>query len=321
MRHFWLVPSLFVLGSVSLFASVDRDLLAMVPADARIVTSIDVLQARSSDFGQYLLNKSQNDNKDFADFVQQTGFDPRRDLQNLIFESSGPGAAGAQSRFAILARGNFDSDRIIAMAKTKGATVQTYQGVELLLPNGDRQTTAVAFPDPGIAIMADLATVHRILANRAVPSTLDPALQQKIDQVGNNDAWFVSLAGGSFLSHHVDREKNGPPPQATQALQSILSSSGGVRFGNTVDLTVDATARSPQDATSLEDVIRFFTSMLQMQRQKDPRAAILASALDNMNLTTQGSSVHLAISVPEKSMEQLAELGPMASHHRAHPSR
>jgi hypothetical protein len=317
LRRYSLTLWLLVVGSTSLFASVDNGLLSMVPGDARIVTSIDVLQARSSDFGQYLLSKSQNENPDFADFVQQTGFDPRRDLQTLIFESTGP-SGGAQSRFAILARGNFDPDRIMNAAKAKGATVQSYRGVELLVPheNRDGHTTALAFPDVGVAIMADLNTMHQILANRATPSVLDPALQQKIDQVGSNDAWFVSLTGGNFLRHNVAPEKNAPPAQAMQALQSILASSGGVRFGSTVDLTIDATARSPQDATSLEDVVRFFASMLQMQRQKDPRAAILASALDNMTLAVHDSNLLLTVSIPEKSMEQLADLGP--ANHRAH---
>lgn len=316
MRPFLLISSLFILGSASLFASMDSGLLSMVPPDAKVVSSIDIMQARSSEFGQYLLNRTQNDDHDFSDFVQQTGFDPRRDLQDVVFESSGPSAVGGQSRFAILARGTFDSDRILAAAKLKGAAIQTYQGVELLLPHGDRQSTAVAFPDPGVAIMADVTTMHQILANRAIPSVLDAALQQKIDQVANsNDAWFVSLTVPSFLDHHVAGERNGPPAQAMQALKSVLASSGGVRFGNTVDLTIDAMARSPQDATSLEDVVRFLSSMLQMQRQKDPRAAILANTLDNMNLTTQGNTLHLALSIPEKSMEQLAELGP-ANHPR-----
>jgi hypothetical protein len=315
-RYFLLIPLLFVLGPASLFASMDSGLLSMVPPDAKVVTSIDVMRARSSEFGQYILNKTQNDNHDFADFVRQTGFDPRTDLQSIVFESSGPATDGSQSRFAILARGNFDADRILELAKTKRAAVQTYQGVKLLFPDGDesQRASAVAFPDPGIAIVADLATIHQILANRSIPSQLDPALQQKIEQVANgNDAWFVSLTGGGFLRHHAAGEKNGPPAQAMQALQSIVTSSGGIRFGNTVDLTIDATARSAQDATSLQDVVRFLGSMLQMQRQNDPRAAILASALDNMSLAVQGNNVHLAVSIPEKSMEQLAALGP-ASH-------
>lgn len=288
----------------------------MVPANARVVSSLDVFQARSSDFGQYLLSKSQNDDPDLADFVAQTGFDPRRDLQSLVFESSGPSNGAAQSQFAILARGNFDPDRIVQAAKANGGAVQKYQGTVLLLPHGnrDRQETAVAFPDVGVAIMADLTTMHQILGNRATPSVLDPELQKRIDQIGDNDAWFVSLNGGAFLRHGFTGEKSGPPAQASQALQSILAASGGIRFGNTVGLTIDATARSPQDAISLEDVVRFLASMLQMERQKDPRAAILASALNSMSLATQGNMLHLSISIPEKSMEQLAELGP-SNHH------
>jgi hypothetical protein len=289
----------------------------MVPADARIVSSIDITQARSSDFGQYLLNRTQNEDHDFAEFVQETGFDPRRDLQSLIFESSGPPAERGQSRFAILARGNFDAERITATAKAKGGTVGMYQGVALLFPQANREKTVVAFPDVGLAIMADIATMHRILDNRANPATLDSTLQQRIDQVAsNNDAWFVSLVGGSFFNHHASRDAKQPPPaaQAQQALQSVLASSGGVRFGSTVDLTLDAVARSPQDATSLADVVHFLASTLQMERTKDPRAGILASALDNMSLTTDGNNMHLAVSIPEKSMEQLAELGPKPGH-------
>ncbi len=313
MRSFVLVPVLLALGSASLFASVDRGLLAMVPADAKIVSSIDVTQARNSDFGQYLLSRTQNDNHDFADFVEQTGFDPRRDLQSLIFESPGTAADRAQSRFAILARGTFDEDRIRSTAQAKGGTIESYNGIKLLLPPGDGHKIAIAFPEAGVAVMADLGTMHEILGNRANPIVLDSRLGQLIDQVAdNNDAWFVSLIGGQFLHGNFNRTAKQPPQaaQAAQALQSILESSGGIRFGSTVDVTVDAVARSPQDATSVADVVRFLASTLQMQREKDPRAAILASALDTMNLTTNSDKVHLSIAIPEKSMEQLAELGP-----------
>jgi hypothetical protein len=33
-----------------------------------------------------------------------------------------------------------------------------------------------------------------------------------------------------------------------------------------------------------------------------------------MSLTTDGNNMHLAVSIPEKSMEQLAELGPKPGH-------
>jgi hypothetical protein len=51
-----------------------------------------------------------------------------------------------------------------------------------------------------------------------------------------------------------------------------------------------------------------------MQRQQDPRAGIVASAMDNMQLTTNGPSVHIAFSMSEKNLEQIADMRPAEKH-------
>ena len=122
---------------------------------------------------------------------------------------------------------------------------------------------------------------------------------------------FVSLVGGGFLADHA--AQNGAPP--AKALQGVVQASGGVKLGALIETTVDATTRSPQDATSLTDVIRFMASMVQMQRQNDPRANVLATALDGMTLEASGPAVHFAMSIPEKSLEELADAGPSVSVH------
>jgi hypothetical protein len=245
--------------------------------------------------------------------MQETGFDPRRDLQDVLFASLGSSGPDAPSRFVILARGNFDPARLEAAAKAKGATLQSYQGVDVVV-NGShgRQQSGFAFPEVGVAVMADLTTLHQIIGNLATPTTLDPGMAQLIGQVGpNHDAWFVSMVPGFQFAKHlaVQNDQYHSMPQA-RALEGVQESSGGVRFGDTVELSLDAVARSPQDATALADVIRLLASTVQMQRQSDARAGILAGALDNMTLTASGDDLHVAISLPEKSLEQLASLGP-----------
>lgn len=86
-----------------------------------------------------------------------------------------------------------------------------------------------------------------------------------------------------------------------------------MKFGATIDVTVDATARSEKDAQSISDVIRFGASMVQMQRENNAKAGILANALDGMTLQNTGTAVHLAVSLPEKSLEQLADAA--GTHH------
>ncbi len=317
MRQLLALSVLAAAAGTSAFASVDTALLNLVPPDTKVVGFVDVAQARNSQFGQFFLNRIDHEDEHFRQFVTETGFDPRRDLQDFLVAATTTGSS-SDSRFAILARGVFNPARIEAASKSRGGVIQSYQGVELIVSKQERQSTAVAFLDPKTAVMADVATLKTIIANRGTATTLDPALSGEIDRVAaENDAWFVSTSSGVDLAARVDSELKEHLNQ-THALQSILEASGGIRFGSSVTVSLDAKTRSPQDATSLADVARFLTSMLQTQRQNDPRAAIIASALDKMVLDTNGNSMHLSFSISEKNLEQLAELGP--EQHRALPA-
>jgi hypothetical protein len=55
--------------------------------------------------------------------------------------------------------------------------------------------------------------------------------------------------------------------------------------------------------------LRFGASMVQMQRQNDPRAAIVASAVDKMSITNSGPTLHATFSLTEKELEELVGAG------------
>jgi hypothetical protein len=309
MRYIYPLCALLFAASFSAPAAVDSSLLALAPPGVKIIGAIDIGRARNSPFGQFLLSHMKTDDVHYQEFVGQTGFDPRRDLQSIVVASTASGMDQASARFAILARGNFDQNHIRAAALAKASAVVSYQGVELMVSQSGRQQTGFAFLDDGVAVMADLATLREIIANRGTPSVLDAPLQQQISNVGNYDAWWASETSGSFIADQLSQQTKQPMRQA-QALQSIVGASGGILFGDPVQFSFDVTTRSPKDAASLADVIRFVASMAQMQRQNDARADVLASALDNMTLAANGDSLHLAISMPEKNLEQLAEGAP-----------
>jgi hypothetical protein len=312
MRRLLSLSILAGFGSLCSWAGVDTGLLSLVPSDAYAIASIDVTRSRDSEFGQYLLARQQMGNQGFQRMIAQTGFDPRRDLQHLLLASVRQANDGRHSNFAVIARGTFDENRIAAAATAKGATAQNYQGARVFVNTADAHPMAFAFLDTGVAAMADLPVLKQIIANRASPAALNSDLQSRIESIGSkNDAWFVSLDHAGALAQHIFEEAG---PQA-QAMQAVTQSSGGIRFGETVQASFQASTRSPQDANALADVIRFLASMVRMQ-QDDPRAAILAPALDSMALSTAGNTVQFSLSIPEKSLEQLAELRPRHSRMR-----
>ncbi len=309
MQRFLLFPAIFLLGTVAVYASVDNDLLALVPASAQTVGGIDVTRAQGSAFGQFTLNRLDQNDENFSQFIDQTGFDPRRDLQQVMFASSGLPTAKGPGNFVVLARGVFDISRIKSTAKAKGSTERMYHAWDLILnKNAGHHASALVFPQADVALFGEVGTIEQILDNSTSPSSLDPGVQKQIAAVGpNNDAWFVSVSGANWFVGNLNGDNES---SAQKALQSVLQSSGGIRFGSTVDISLDSVTRSPQDATSLADVVRLGASMFQMQRQKDQRAAILAGALDKMTLQATGSQVHLAFSLPEKDLERLSAVGP-----------
>ena len=317
MQHFLAVPVLLGFTAAAALASADSTLLSLVPANATLVSSINVQQAWSSPFGQYLVSQMNTNAGNFNNITQQTGFDPRRDLQTVVFASIGQPVSKAQASFVVIARGTFPSQWIQKQILSENGSVQTIGGVDVYVRTEHAQSTAFATPDIGLAVFGDLASVQQVIANRANPSVLDPSLQALISKISaNNDAWFASVLPGSFLTQHVNAATNQQLKPQAQALQSVHQAAGGVQFGDPVQLTFDAVTRSPQDAVSLSDVVRFMASFIQMQRQNEPHAQVLASALDNMTLNTSGNDFHASVSIPEKSLEQLADLAPKGQVHR-----
>jgi hypothetical protein len=309
------IVSLLVAGLVSAasaFSAVDAGLLALVPPDAQLVSGVHVSQSRVSPFGQFVISQFKTEPGELQDLVNQTGFDPGKDVSEVLMAFNGMPKEGSG---LMLARGNFDLDKIRAAAVAKGATVESYLGTDLIIGGGTGLRVrggAVAILSRSLAVAGDRESVKYAIAhaNMAQTPALNPALAAKINAISASaDAWFVSFVPGSTVLpdvlHSGSPSPSGGNAQAA-AIQSILQSSGSVRFGDQISLSFQAETRSDKDATSLADVVRFVSSLIQMRRDSDPHLTTLASAFDNMQLSTSGNTMSLALSIPEKDFEELA---------------
>jgi hypothetical protein len=304
-------------SAASAFSAVDAGLLALVPPDSQLVSGVHVTQSRVSPFGQFIISQFQTEHSDLQDLVKQTGFDPGKDVTEVLLTFNGKPKDGGG---LVLARGNFDPDRIKTAAVAKGATVESYLGTDLIIGGGvagghavapNKQNAVVALLSRSLAVAGDRDSVKYAIAhaNMAQPQGLNPALLAKVNAISASaDAWFVSFVPGSTVLPevmHTPAAGSSGNAQAA-AIQSIVQSSGSIQFGDQIALSFQAETRSDKDATSLADVVRFVSSLIQMRRDSDPHFTTLANALDNMQLTTSGNKLSLALSIPEKDFEQFA---------------
>lgn len=292
------VAAVFVFLSAALYAA-DPQLMGLVMPEAKLVGGINVVEAKSTPFGQFILNRMGVGDKGFEELITATGFDPRRDLTEIVLASTGePGS----SRGVLLARGAFDVTRIAALMRGAGKTPEIYKGVEII--GGKQEAHVLAFLDGGTAVAGDMESVKAAIDRRARPTRLDAAVTHKIDELSaSQHIWGITTAPLANFSLQAPDPKVGGILEG-DLFKTIDRASAGLRFGETVQLNAEAAARTEKDAAALADALKFLANLAGMQSQKN-RSMNLSGLLASMKLTSESNLVKLALEMPETDFENL----------------
>lgn len=292
---------LFAFAATCLSAlAADQALLTMLPGDAMFIAGINAEQIRTSRFGQFLLDQLKSEEQNMEKFVSMTGFDPRRDLQELVVASND---ARGRGKAIVIARGRFDPGRISQFARTSGATSSFYKGVEVLAGNDKtgKNNGLLAILDNSTAIAGEQDAVKAAIDRRALSSAALKAetLAKINDLSGRYDAWMVSAS--------LERLADDVRPEVGQTMHGNLmaamqSVTGGVRFGANIELMAEAVMRSDKDAQAMVDVVKFLAGMMQLNSE-DKKAAEFAKLLDKMDLKASGNQFRLTMTLPEDVIE------------------
>lgn len=286
--------------------AVDPQLLGLVMPDAKVLAGVNVVSAKNSPFGQYVLSQMAPNNQELQRMAALTGFDPRQDLIELLAASNA--APGAHAGLA-LATGTFNTSAIMAAATMAGATTQTYKGVNIIIDPNAKVPSGIAFLGSTIAIAGDLTDVKAALDRQSAPSKIDSGLAGTAGTLSaSQDAWVVSIVGPPTVGIGVMKgapTAPGVPAGAlpATALQEIVSGNAGVKFGANVVVTAQAQADNAQDATNLAGMLQLLANMAQLQADKNPQAAALAK---NLTVSSTGVNVNVAFTLPEDQLQQLA---------------
>jgi hypothetical protein len=91
-------------------------------------------------------------------------------------------------------------------------------------------------------------------------------------------------------------------------VKNIQASSGGVKFGATIELTGEAVADTAQNATALADVVKMIAGLMSMSAAQNTEIGAAAKLLQNIAVTTTGATVNISASVSEEQVEELIKL-------------
>ncbi|MGE5646871.1 MAG: hypothetical protein ACM336_13880 [Acidobacteriota bacterium] len=284
----------------------DRELLKVIMPDARVVSGVNVAEAKKTPFGRFALARfSDSQDQGFDEFVKASGFDPRYNLDEIVIAS--PAAAGSDRKL-IAARGTFAPARIIELARNAGAEIANFQGVEVISnaravsssPHG--VPAAVAFLSESIAVAGDEESVRGAIARRQNGAGPGQDLAARVDAVSAaSHAWFVSNVPVAELAQGLP-DSNVSGALKGDALRSIRQASGGAVFGDPVRFSAEVITATAEDAANLADVVRFLSGIVQTSGPGGRQP--LAAGLD---LKAEGTLLKLGLSLPEAQLESLIE--------------
>jgi hypothetical protein len=300
--------------------AVDTNLLNLVMPDATVLAGVNVDQARTSVFGQFVLSQIQS--TDIQKLAAATGFNPTQDVQEVL---AATGAVGSKTGL-VLARGTFDAGKIAQAAAAKGGTTTEQYGTPpktFLIIEDQKQTHGVVILSPSMAAAGDVASVKGAIDRLTTPSTLPANVVTQVNYwstVLAEDAWVISTVPPGSLHPSAGTPSIpgvGPGAAANTALQTIQAAAGGVKFGDKVVVTAQATSDNAHDADTLVQTVKLLAAVAQLQAQNNAALQTLAQSLQVSN---SGNVVTISFSMPQKDLQGILTQ-PHTDHHPARVQR
>jgi len=285
-----LTATLITAFSGSLSAA-DPQLLNLVMPDAKVLAGVNVQQAKGTQFGQWVLNQMQTQDAQLQQLVTLTGFDPRRDVNELLVASDG--TPGSKTGLA-LAKGAFNVAMITAAATVAGVVTEAYGGFTIL-EDPKKQMAGMAFLDGTTVVAGDIASVKGAIDRLKTPQPLPAAVTVKVNQwSASEDAWGITTVPPASLAPPAKAGAANNPIQT--AGQNVQAAAGGVKFGALVVFSGEAQCDTAQNATTLGDMVKLLINLAQMQTGQNANAAAL---IKSVTVTASGNVVTISASLPE----------------------
>src|SRR5262249_49554345 len=143
------------------------DAVSYLPANSQAVFGMNVAKFVASPvYAKFEEKHGEQMARDLADFIAQTGVDPRRDVHYVVAAGAGPDRPKA----AVIAGGQFNTAAITSFIHSKTNPIRIeYQGATVLMveePNSAVQK-GVAFLSDGEIAAGDLESLKAVLDVRA----------------------------------------------------------------------------------------------------------------------------------------------------------
>jgi hypothetical protein len=289
---------------------VDNVLMRLIPADSVSLFGARMDQLKGTPLYQKVVIQQKLDSLD--EFAMTTGFDPRRDVRDLLVASSAKTKSGV-----LLARGSFHISSE-AMAKANGVRKLSYRGYTIW--TNAAQDAGFCILDPSLAIAGPIASMHDALDQyKAGDAKATAMLIGKAQTVPMQyQLWAVSLGGADFLANNMPDSGNAANFQ--KIFRSLENTFFEADLSHGLITTAQGNCRTAADAKNLADAVKGLVGFGRLS-VPDNQPELLR-IWDNIQVERQDRNIKISANIPQELIDRLVQLfGPPSGAKGPNPRR
>jgi hypothetical protein len=276
-------------AAVSAQPRVDNVLEKMVPPGATSLVGAHMDQVKQTEIYRKMLATQSLPEVD--QFALETGFDPRRDVRELLFTTNAQGSV-------MLARGTFH----VNSATFKGARKTRHGQYDLW----GRGASGFCILDSTLAAAGDIPALEAALDEwtSGIHTAAQPLLARVAGVNPQSQLWGISIGTGSFLAEH--------PPAANSGLDfsKIFTSLHDywfqADFSAGMRAEVHGTTATEKDAVNLRDTVRGIVGLGRLNVPENQPE--LLRVWDGITVDQQGRSVSLHADIAQDLIDKMVRM-------------
>lgn len=298
-------------------ATQGEDLLAYSPKNSNVLFYANVKNLKTSEILKGDIDKYQSEahkkfDKEFNEFVEITGFDPSKDVDEVMISGNGE----TKEHFVFTAKGNFPSSKLVAFIESKkkddevtiskteynGQTLYEFKGIKThKMKHNDKdvshktKTGFVAFINDKVMVAGEEMAVKTALDGKSsVKENSD--FMAKVKNVADNDVYSVV---------DVDQFKekfSKVPAQFKHNVDMIKHVSFGLSAGNDISFSLVGECLTAVDAENLKDAVKGIIALARMgvSAERD-----LIDFMNEVDVKNEKTRITVSMDISKERLEKL----------------
>ncbi|MDQ6707463.1 MAG: hypothetical protein M3Z85_15985 [Acidobacteriota bacterium] len=266
---------------------VDPVLAQLVPATAVSLFGARMDQVKSTPLYQKLVAQKKLPQLDR--FAAETGFDPRRDVRDLLVASNGKDTVA-------LARGTFRLGNLQDVHKTD------YKGYTLYI----RDDNGYALLDGSTAVAGTLPGLHAALDQyKSGTRSATAALLARAESIpGQYQVWAVSIGGADFIARNMPQSGNAA--NFSKIFRSLENTMFEADLRNGLDAIAQGNCQIAKDAKDLGDAARGLVGFGRLSVPENQPE--LLKLWDGIHVDQKDKNITIAAKISQDLLDRLVRM-------------